>query len=896
MMRNLRNLWLVLLLSPIAAPAAPSAAENPRTAFTPSSYHSGLKDGFGTAADTRSRAWFTLTHGAVSEVFAPRIDHPMLRGIEFAVVTPLAAGGFDLEREHRDFTPDVRLADPLTLAWDVTSRSARHDHRIEKRVFTDPAGSVLVVRGRFVRGRTSISGPPRLYLLADPMFGGKGDDDRGEIRDGAFVGAETMFIGAETGGHVAAAMVLVCDPPLGTPTAGLHGIDDGYAQLSAHGALISAADRAGPGNVVFAGEIALADGEGSFTVLVGFGSDEREARAAVEGTRARGVDAAERDYLEGWRRVSNAIAPPPDPADTLYRASALILYACEDKENPGAFIASPTMPWGDVGGPWGDLRGDASDQHYFKVWSRDLFHTTTALLAAGDPGPALRALDFLDDRAQREDGSFPQTCDVTGRTIWPSVQMDQVAAPILLAHRLLSVGAIGPADRWESLVRPAADYIADHGPWTRQERWENLDGYSPATIASQIAALVAAADFARRAGDAMRATRYGLLATTWDREIERWTFTGKPTRFDADGHYVKISRTGTPNELDFNRDDLDVSVLELVRLGVRRADDPLVERTVAVLDRVLARDLPTGRHWMRFAEDGYGENGQGRPWPLLAGERGHYEIARGRGAADQIAAMRASARGVILSEQIWDVGPEAGRPTGASAPLAWAHGEYLKLVLSEASGRVVDLPEIMERRSAGLAPTRSHVVAFASENATEMVAFRVYGGAAASGASGAAGANVLEVSVDDRPARFRLTEGWLELVAPVTGVDSMVRIAEAGRVLYRDRPLLAAAARRARLEVQWISIAGAFNNWNPADRTHELRPSPDGGLALELALPAGRFEYKFAVNGSWETNYGGRDGRLQRNGPNFVLDVPAPGTYRFHVAIDRLVHEVMPRP
>ncbi len=863
-------LVLLLLLLALCAPAG---------AFEGSTYQSGLKDGFGTARDTGSRVWFTLTRGAVSEVYAPTIASPILRGISFAVVGRAESGGppyVDFEQE--DMTHRVTLIDTRALGYQVTSSHAEHGYTLTKRIFTDPLSQSLLLQvffeapaGNTASERTA----PRLYVLVDPMIGGKGDDDRGSVIGSAFAGAETT------------AFLVAADPPLLDATVGLQGIDDGVAQLRTHHALLSPRLEAGPGNIAFAGRVPLERGSGTFTIYAGFGHNLDEARMAIAASRSRGVDQVERDFVSGWRGWCQTITPPPETTDTLYWASVLILAACEDKENPGAFIASPTMPWGDIGGPWGDRRGDTSDQYYFKVWSRDLYHTTTALLAAGDPAPALRALAFLDDRLQSPDGSFPQTADVTGRMVWPTVQMDQVAVPILLAHRLLSLGLITAESRWLSLVKPAADYLADHGPSTRNERWENVGGYSPATIAAEIAGLYAAFDIARRAGDMTSAFRYHQIARTWDRSIENWTFTVKPSRFDGGGHFVKINLTGTPNETDFNRDDLDVSFLELVRLGVRRADDPLVLRTLVICDRRLRRELPTGAGWLRYNDDGYGENGQGRIWPLLSGERGHYEIAAGRSAAPHIQFLRRSANGVILPEQVWDVGPSAGLPTGSAAPLAWAHAEYLKLVLSEAAGRVVDLPELLRERLAPSTPLASHVIPFVSEDASEMTLFRVYGELAVDTAA----ARNLSVTIDGVPSPFRVADGFLELLSPVTATESTVSIvaassaAEPGRAYYDDRPLVPVAERRARRALQWVALAGSFNHWNPGDRDLELRPDTGGILLLKKWLEPGIHEYKFTVNGTWEINYGGREGVLQKNGPNFHVEVPEAGAYLFRVDI-----------
>lgn len=159
---------------------------------------------------------------------------------------------------------------------------------------------------------------------------------------------------------------------------------------------------------------------------------------------------------------------------------------------------------------------------------------------------------------------------------------------------------------------------------------------------------------------------------------------------------------------------VDAGFLELVRFGIRQAGDPLIEDSLRVVDAVLGVDTPAGRCWRRYNHDGYGQRADGGPyqgagighaWPLLTGERGHYELAAGRDVRPFLETMErlANAAG-LLPEQVWAMPdrPEdslfLGRPTGAAMPLAWAHAEYLRLVRSAADGRVFDsIPEVAER-------------------------------------------------------------------------------------------------------------------------------------------------------------------------------------------------------
>ena len=112
---------------------------------------------------------------------------------------------------------------------------------------------------------------------------------------------------------------------------------------------------------------------------------------------------------------------------------------------------------------------------------------------------------------------------------------------------------------------------------------------------------------------------------------------------------------------------VDAGFPELVRYGIRSADDPIIEDSVRVVDAVLKVETPYGPAWRRYNNDGYGQRedgssyagwGKGRPWPLMTGERGHYDIAAGRDASSYLRALENFSQGIgLIPEQIWD-GPE----------------------------------------------------------------------------------------------------------------------------------------------------------------------------------------------------------------------------------------------
>ena len=339
---------------------------------------------------------------------------------------------------------------------------------------------------------------------------------------------------------------------------------------------------------------------------------------------------------------------------------------------------------------------------------------------------------------QESDGHWVQNSWLDGRPYWGGVQMDETGFPVLLYDMLLRAGAIDRSEttRYAKMIEAAAGYIVRNGPSTQQDRWEEDGGYSPFTLAVEIAALLAAADAIEAAGRSSAAQYLREVADGWNEQIETWTYavdTELSRTLGIEGYYVRVGaatgggvdalrgRVAIRNRADTNA-SLEASslispdALALVRFGLRAADDPRIRNTVIAIDAVLKRELPAGSDWYRYNDDGYGEHedgspfdgtGIGRLWPLLTGERAHYELALGKieEARRLLAAMEASSsEGGLIPEQIWDAKniPERelylGRPSGSAMPLAWAHAEHVKLLRSLKDGGVFDMPPQTARR------------------------------------------------------------------------------------------------------------------------------------------------------------------------------------------------------
>ena len=558
----------------------------------------GDKDGFGTATSLRSTVWHTVDDGALTEVYYPDLGTPAVRDVQLVVTD----GRTFADREREDTEHVTRLIDRRSLSYRQVNTDREGLYRITKTYTTDPARAVVLVHVRF---RALTRRPLQVYVLYDPDLSNAGDDDAGASgRGGALVASDAK-----------AASAVVAAPGFTATSSGYLGASDGWTDLAADFRMDWRYATAANGNVVQTARTRLTGRRGGRTLslALGFAPDARGALAVARTSLGAGFAAADARYRAGWRDYLRGLRRPRAAAghEQLYDTSLMVMAALEDKTYRGAGIAAPSMSW-----VWGQLAGYSGPYHL--VWSRDLYQVATAQLAAGDRAAAVRALDHLFGAQQEPDGCLPQNANLDGSPHWGGLQLDEVADPILLAWQLGRTDAA----TWGH-VRLAAECILANGPVT-QERWENEDGYSPASIGAEIAGLVAAGEIAARNGAAADAVRYRAAADDWRSRLDAWTVTANGP-LSADPYFLRLSvdgnaNAGTAYELADGgpvvdqRTVVDPSFLELVRLGVRRADDPAVRSTLPVVDRELAVDTPSGRFWHRYTHDGYGETATGGPF------------------------------------------------------------------------------------------------------------------------------------------------------------------------------------------------------------------------------------------------------------------------------------------
>ena len=682
----------------------------------PARWTSSAKTGIGTALSDKSQVWFTLSHGILNEVYYPRPDNAAIRDMGLIITD----GSDFFSEEKRDTTSTVQWLAEGAPAYRLINTCKNNLYRIEKEIVADPHRNTILQKISFVPlGGTLES--YQLHVLLAPHLGNQGGGNTAWV--GTFDEVPLLF--AQQGENT---LALACSASWLKRSAGFVGTSDGWLELKTYKEMIQEYTRSENGNTALLGRIDLVGSDGNFVLALGFGKDtESAARNAIDSIR-EGFDTAKKDYIAGWHdwvkshaSLRNGIFRP----DHLSQISLAVLRTHESKSSPGAFIASLALPWG-------FSKGDKDQGGYHLVWTRDMVETAGGLLAAHAHSDTRRALDYLRS-TQQPDGHWPQNMWIDGTPYWNGLQMDETALPILLlnlAYREKALDLEAVHQFWP-MMRAAAAYVARNGPVSAQDRWEEDPGYSSFTLGAEIASLLAAADMAELNNEKSTAVYLREVADTWNGCIEQWTYvsdTDWSRKHEVAGYYVRTApvKKGESGSLLMNpvhvknvsSDEstrlaihlISPDALALVRFGLRAADDPRIRDTIKIIDDLLKIETPGGPTWHRYNDDGYGEHADGAPfdgtgigrgWPLLTGERGHYELMAGREekAKELKAAMQYfSNEGGLISEQVWDQ-PDIparelyfGRPSVSAMPLVLAHAEYLKLQRSLLDGQVFDLP------------------------------------------------------------------------------------------------------------------------------------------------------------------------------------------------------------
>ncbi len=328
-------------------------------------------------------------------------------------------------------------------------------------------------------------------------------------------------------------LVVGATRPFARLSCGYVGASDGWTDLAGNYQMDWTFDHADDGNVALMGEVD--DPEQPFTLGLAMGNSLHSAVTTLLQSLDIPFEKQLERFVEQWTRATRHLLPLDAQAGDgglLAATSFSLLLAHEDKTYPGALIASLSIPWG-------ESNGDEDRGGYHLVWTRDLVNSVAGLLAAGNMETARRALVYLA-ASQRDDGGFAQNAWIDGDPYWTGIQLDEIAFPILLARRLAREGALGGFDPYPMVLRAAA-YLVRHGPVTDQDRWEEESGYSPSTLANNIAGLISAACFARDRGDPATAAFLEDYADFLEQHVEAWTVTTQGVLLPGvTRHYIRI--------------------------------------------------------------------------------------------------------------------------------------------------------------------------------------------------------------------------------------------------------------------------------------------------------------------------------------------------------------------
>jgi glucan 1,4-alpha-glucosidase len=736
---------LVVAVADAPGAGAASAPDGPGVL---SHFGLGRKDCLGTARNTTSKVWYTVADGALSDVYYPTVDNTNVETLQYIVTD----GATFSDLQTRDMTYSVQALDRSGMECRVITTAKSGKYQIVTDYVTDPGRNAVLMRVSF---QPHVKGL-RFYVRLDPSVNGNGGGG-GVAANG---GSDSATTDTTTGHPIPVAfdevtatnaanrdyaqpvyVALDASTSFTQVTVGFAGVgSDGLVQLDSAHTLTNLFTDATNGNIVATAQVTLPP-HGDFTLALGFGSTQAEAVQMAKESLDDGFQAARKSYEAGWAAYDDALERPPSKLPGLkkrrvkelsdaYYLSANLVKAAEDKTFPGAIVKSLAAPWGQAisaGDPSNTFFGS-----YREVFARDLYEAWTALLVAGDLATARDAVDFLFDRQQQADGSMPRNSLVNGKLAPDSfgTQLDETAYAIMMADQL----GMTDATLYQNHIKPAANFLIVHGPAFGSERWEEQTGYSPSTIAAEIAGLVAAAHLAQANSDALSAQIFLGAADDYQRSVKAWTVTTNGP-LASHPYFIRLSKTGDPDAaISYNvgnggptldqRAVIDAGFLELTRLGALPATDAAITESLPVVDATIETVTTGGRGWHRYNGDGYGDGandghpwapsgqGTGHLWPVLTAERAAYTLQSGdpAGAASLADTIARFAGGVgLIPEQDWElpdlaaspfgtdptvasIGFTTGQPAGSAAPLTWSAAAFVRLLGDLGAGQLLEQP------------------------------------------------------------------------------------------------------------------------------------------------------------------------------------------------------------
>lgn len=742
---------LLVLLAPFllhtftASAAGAQAADGPgNTAY----FDLARKDCLGTAQNNSSKVWFTLADGVLSDVYYPTIDNTNVNTLQYIV----SDGSTFTDLQTRDTTYTVRLLNRQALDCQVTATARSGKYRIVTDYLTDPTQNTVVMRVHFEALLGHLANY-QLYVRYDPIINGNGgggssnagadnatvDNSTGHALPVAYDTSTTSTAINRTYATPVYSALDGSRPFLQVSSGFVGAASDGLTQLASSHALTDLFAEASGGNVEQTAQIDLRHG-GDFVLALGFGATQTRAVSAAQASLHTSFERLRQRYEAQWKFYDDRLKRPSALFSSVlrdeYYLNANVLKASEDKTFKGAEAASLASPWGQA------VAANNPAMTYFgsyrEVFARDLYEAWTGFYLDGDWETARDLVLFLFNNQQQADGSLPRNSLLNGKVAPDSggIQLDETSYPLLMAYQMKMTNATF----YQQHIKPAANFVMAHGPAYGVERWEEQGGYSPSTIAAEIAGLVAAAQIAQVNHDFRSMHLWLGAADDWQRSIESYAVTTNGPLADHP-YYIRLSKTGDPNAaLSYNlgnggptldqRSVIDAGFLELVRLGLKPSNNPAITESLPVVDATIKTNTPSGPGYHRYNGDGYGDSsstgqpwattntGTGHVWPVLDGERGEYAVAAGDNsqALFLLSTMQKFAAGVgLIPEQDWEsadiaaspygtdpttasLGFKNGQAAGSASPLTWAAAQYVRLLLNIQAGHTLEQPAATYQR------------------------------------------------------------------------------------------------------------------------------------------------------------------------------------------------------
>ena len=656
----------------------------------------------GTSFSDSSLVWFTNAQGVLTETYYPTIDRAQIKDSQLLVSD---SKSFFIE-ERTQTLHDVQVLSPSMVK--LINKDLQNRFSIEHIYYTLNDHSLLVDEvtiNSYVDGLS-------YYTLVNTALNNTGLNDTAVVQTNGFKFSEGDF-----------QLNVYSTSDFEKMSVGYVGYTDGWQDLHDNFVMDYAFKKATNGNVAGMGKLKLPSKKGKYTFYIVYDFEKTKLRYS-ESELAK----AKQDYETGWNQYLKKRKIPEDinlKHRKLYLRSMYTLKVHEDKLNKGALIASLSKPWGDKSYETpGNFNGG-----YHLIWPRDLYHVCTALIHAQDYTTPLNALRFLKriqyksgewnygERKILKKGAFPQNTWTDGSEYWSGLQLDQTAYPVHIFYQLFVRMNIEQREKllleFAPMLEMALRFIQTYGPWSAQERWEENYGISPSSFAAAASALKLGSRIFKN--PTYEKTANGWLTKPND-NIHTWTFT-QSGHYQEGRYYIRVG--GCDNYLaNWNPDNgafchiantnnlkveqtqiVDQGFLKLALLGLVKADDWRIKKSLEVINQQIRVKTPNGYGWYRYSFDAYGEENKGRLWPLLSSEHGRYAIERFRiGDLSWNAASREvneildsynafANAGQMIPEQVWE---HSGEGTGAATPLAWSHAEFVKLLWSKSLKKNVE--------------------------------------------------------------------------------------------------------------------------------------------------------------------------------------------------------------